>query len=322
MQNNKMSFIISLSVSLVIAIVASFIFGFFGAKLSFDWSGGNQIKIECESNNAAKESKATAISILKDNKISIYSTEEYTNGATQIVVIRTQKKAIKSALSNNLLSEINAIDGATTEGIQRVYSNYSGKIWLIPFVPTILALVSAVALYFITKRFADLIALFVSYVATGALILSLLVLTRTELGTNSVAAIMIGTLIQTALAFALLLSVKKEQNSLIKSEQSLCESCKKVAKDSFSNYGLFFVTVMAASVVSVCVGNRGIMNFGIMLLLSLAIAMFVSYFIMLELKVVLENVFQNRYSRKMNEGKEQAKPENKTAGKKTVKRHK
>jgi len=160
MQNNKKTLFISLICSAVVAVVAAFIFGFFGARLSFEWSGGYQLKVACENEESFKDAKIKALTLFNEYEISVYSTEKLTNGADEIFVVKTQQKTISNDVKQSITNRINNIDGVTVKSFDLVHSNYKTPAWVIPVTATILAIVAAIAVYFLTKRLADLIAAF------------------------------------------------------------------------------------------------------------------------------------------------------------------
>ena len=325
MQNNKKTLFISLICSAVVAVVAAFIFGFFGARLSFEWSGGYQLKVACENEESFKDAKIKALTLFNEYEISVYSTEKLTNGADEIFVVKTQQKTISNDVKQSITNRINNIDGVTVKSFDLVHSNYKTPAWVIPVTATILAIVAAIAVYFLTKRLADLIAAFSAITLSAALMLSLVVLTRIQLSSNSVVALFIATLVQALFTFIMLLNTKTKQKSVLKNDMPLPVVAAKVTKETLGQNCMLIITAIVASVVCVFINSSSIMNFGFALLIGIAVDLFVSFFVVLNLKVILEYAFEKRYNNKIVEKSSDSSPksEKTVVNKKTVsKKHK
>lgn len=302
---------ISLSIVAALAVISSFIFGFFGAKLSFDWKGGNELKIECENSDTVKYAKSEATAQLNKYNISIDSTEVYTNGVKSVVVIKTQQKNISKTAEQKIVEKINALDGATTEGFLRVYPTYKTAAWVIPVVAVVLGLVLSLAVYFTTKRIADLFAFLIGYAASAVLVLSAIVLARLQIGTELVIAAFLTMAIEAVTSFILITKINAEKNSKISKEEGYCEAAQTSVKSSLKSNCALYAVVALAGIVAAAVGKTNTIYFGVMLVVGLCIALVATYLLVPSSKVALENAFEARYSSKMQQKAPEKEPANK-----------
>ena len=292
---------ISLSIVAALAVVSSFIFGFFGAKLSFDWNGGNELKIECENSDTIKYAKSEATTQFDKYNISIDSTEVLTNGVKSVVVIKTQQNKISQATEQKIVDKINSVDGASTEGFLRVYSTYKTAAWVIPVVAVVFGLVLSLAIYFTTKRIADLFAYLIGYASSVVLILSAIVLARLQIGTELVVAAFATMVIESIVSFVLITKINAEKNSKVSKDQGFCESAKRSVNASLKSNSILFAVISVAGIVAAAVGKTNTIYFGIMLVVGMCIAIFISYFLVPSSKVALENAIDARYNSKMQQ---------------------
>ena len=293
------------SVIAALAIVAGVVFGTKGVNVSYDWNGGNQIKVVCESADVATQAKTSIKNTLKQNKISINSTRTYSNGVNEIVEITTKDKKINENVNATITANIVAL-GATTNGFEKAQSTYSTAAWIIPVTAIALCLAGALVAYFITRKTSNILTFIIGYISTAIAELSLFVITRIEIGTESVVGCFIGLVIFTALSIVLLSEVKSQQNTAKHENSDLYSISNDVRQTSVLRLAVLYIVIMLASIVTVVVGGKDLMFFGISLIIAIAADLYSAYILLLETKCALDGAFDEHYENKMNS----AEPEN------------
>lgn len=291
---------IFVAVIAVLVLTAGIVFGTKGANVSYDWAGGSQIRIVCENAETAEQAKTLVKSTLKDNKITINSISTSTNGVSEIVEVTTKSKDIKATVNAKLVADVTAL-GATTNGLERTYSAHRTAAWIVPVTVIALCVAGALVTYFVTRRWRDFVTFAVGFAAAALAELSLHVITRTEIGTESVVGCFVGLVMFTALAIVLLSEVKNAQNTAKHENSALYNIVKDVRQNSILKLSALYIVIMLAAIVTVVVGTKQTMFFGISLILALASALYAAYVILLETKCEFDTALDGHYTNKMSQ---------------------
>lgn len=297
---SKTRLIIFVSVIAVVILAGALVWGLAGLNLSLSYNGGSQLTIICQEKEEAEKAQKAVSKVLKDNNVSVYEVSNMSSGAEYRVVFTTKDKNVPSGVSlaaRNAVSDINLV---SVNGFDVFQSSFKTKTWVIAVTMIALGIVFSLAMWLIAKRWADVLAFGIGYVAICLSAFSILILTRIEIGETALAGYFIGVIINSIISMMLFIHIKNAQDRAINQDKNLEEVSAETRKRFVVRDMLLYAVVMVGAILSVAVGSTEVVYFGVALALSLMCAVFVSYYLTVDCKCQIENAFKVRYQTKMN----------------------
>ena len=297
---SKSKLFIYMSIFAIILLSAALVWGFLGLNLSISYSGGSQLKVTCQEENEIDIVENKLKQIFNDNNIKIYETNKLTSGAEYQIVYLTKSKDISNEISLEIREVLKDIDSIEISGFDKFGSSYNTKTWVIILTIMGLGIITSLSAYAISKKWSNVISYAVSFITVILSSFALLILTRVEIGDQSLAGVFIGIFAESIITMLLLIriaNVRKKAEFADKSIQQICSYVRRryVILDMF-----IYSIIMIGAIIAVATGTTETIYFGVALALSLMCTVFVSYYILIESNIAIEEAFIKRYNAKMN----------------------
>lgn len=296
-KNNTLLYI-CLSIIAAIALAGSLVWGLVGLNETLSYSGGSQIKISCESSTDLETAKDKALDVLKTNKISVYQIEYQTNGAEDSVVIYTKQKTVKDSVSLAVRETVSSVPNTTVEGFDSFKSAYKTAAWVIAVTSICLAAAVAIALRFITKRWSTSAAYAVGFAATMLLTFAGLILSRVEIGSESITALPISLIIYSIFAALIAVRIRRAERSSALHNKPHAEVNRSVIYNSLLVDSIIIVPIVCAAIVAMAVGKSAGINFGVGLVWSIISAVVGAHLVFSCTQTAIDTSLTQRYETK------------------------
>lgn len=246
----KYPLLISAIVSCVIVVVSLFILGFFGMKLGTSLGGGSQFEVVISNDANTKEYVKDIKSVVADNGYRVdtsFVEEKFKAGESQFeytercLVIKIADKDIcaeKQTAIRNAVAEKLGIDVADVSEIEVITSVIKGKDVLFLGLALGIIVVALFAFAWIRYNLYAGLSFILANLHNVILFLSLMILTRVQINMISLVAIVVLTLIMSAVLIVIyekyreLANLKTEEKMTISNRMAVSE------KETLKPYGI------------------------------------------------------------------------------------
>lgn len=246
----KYPLLISAIVSCVIVVVSLFILGFFGMKLGTSLGGGSQFEVVISNDANTKEYVKDIKSVVADNGYRVdtsFVEEKFKAGESQFeytercLVIKIANKDIcaeKQTAIRNAVAEKLGIDVADVSEIEVITSVIKGKDVLFLGLALGIVVIALFAFAWIRYNLYAGLSFILANLHNVILFLSLMILTRVQINMISLVAIVVLTLIMSAVLIVIyekyreLANLKTEEKMTIYNRMAVSE------KETLKPYGI------------------------------------------------------------------------------------
>lgn len=246
----KYPLLISAIVSCVIVVVSLFILGFFGMKLGTSLGGGSQFEVVISNDANTKEYVKDIKSVVADNGYRVdtsFVEEKFKAGESQFeytercLVIKIADKDIcaeKQTAIRNAVAEKLGIDVADVSEIEVITSVIKGKDVLFLGLALGIVVIALFAFAWIRYNLYAGLSFILANLHNVILFLSLMILTRVQINMISLVAIVVLTLIMSAVLIVIyekyreLANLKTEEKMTISNRMAVSE------KETLKPYGI------------------------------------------------------------------------------------
>ena len=294
---------ITLKLTIAFAALAAVIFaaglvwGLVGLRTSVAMGGGSKMSISCQSKEDMENAQTKAEQVLKDKNIS-FSKSTNTNGSEFVVVFETHNINVAEDVSADVETAVAEIENASVSSFKQVKSAAKTEAWKIAVTTLGLMLAVCILIYFITKKWANVLAYLVGFASAGLAIFSLYVVCRIEFNNLSVFGFVVSQVLFSVLAVLVAYRTKLMKDSSASDVKNEFEISADVVKNNLI-FELPAICVMfvAAVVCMIFAGKTGA-HFGAGLALAVAVSTACAYFIFGDMRAFLQASFDMRYESK------------------------